>query len=161
MIAAGALGVFGGRLAAEFAAPDDQRLLEQAALFQILQQAGDRLVGFAGVQVVVGFQVAVGVPVVVVVGTAGVELNEPNAALDQAPGQQALASELVALRIRQTVEFLRRCGLLRRSTASGALRLHLEGQLVAGDPGREVAVVGTRGIVVFVVAAQRVEQTAL
>ena len=38
VVAAGALGVFGGRLAAELAAPDDERLVEQPALLQILEQ---------------------------------------------------------------------------------------------------------------------------
>ena len=50
VVAAGALGVLGGRLPAELAAPDDQRLVEQAALLQVLEQAGDRLVGVAGVR---------------------------------------------------------------------------------------------------------------
>ena len=63
VVAAGALCVFGGRLAAEFASPDDQRFVEQAAPLQILQQPGDRLVGVAGVVGVVLDQVAVGVPV--------------------------------------------------------------------------------------------------
>ena len=31
------------RRAAELAAPEDERLIEQAALFQVLQQGGDRL----------------------------------------------------------------------------------------------------------------------
>ena len=51
VIAAGAVGVLGRRLPAELAAPDHQRLVEQAAPFQVLEQAGDRLVGAAGVAV--------------------------------------------------------------------------------------------------------------
>ena len=51
VVAARALGVLGGRLAAELAAPDDQRLVQQAAALQVLEQAGDRLVGAAGVVV--------------------------------------------------------------------------------------------------------------
>ena len=49
VVAAGALGVLGGRLPAELAAPDDERLVEQAAPLEVLEQAGDRLVGVAGV----------------------------------------------------------------------------------------------------------------
>ena len=94
VVAAGPLGVLGGRLAAELAAPDDQGLVEQAAPLQVLEQAGDRLVGAAGVVVVVLDEVAVGVPVAVVVGAAGVELDEPDAALDQPAGQQAAAAEV-------------------------------------------------------------------
>ena len=121
MVAAGALGVLGGRLPAELAAPDDQRLVEQAALLQVLEQAGDRLVGVAGVLGVVLDDVAVGVPVVVVVGAAGVELDEAHAALDQPAGQQALAAEVVGLLLVDAVELLRLLGLLvEKSTASGA-----------------------------------------
>ena len=40
-----AVGPFGRRRAAELAAPDDERVVEQAAGFQVLEQAGDRLVG--------------------------------------------------------------------------------------------------------------------
>ena len=39
VVAAGAGAVFGGGLAAEFAAPDDERFLEQAALLEIVNQA--------------------------------------------------------------------------------------------------------------------------
>ena len=42
VVAAGALGVLGGRLAAELAAPDDDRRIEQAALLEIGEQGGDR-----------------------------------------------------------------------------------------------------------------------
>ncbi len=90
VVAAGALGVLGGRLPAELAAPDNQRRVQQATLFQVFEQAGDRFVGLAGVQVMVADQVAVSVPVVVVVGAAGVDLDEAHAALHQPPGQQAL-----------------------------------------------------------------------
>ena len=45
VIAAGALGVFRGRLASELAAPHDQRFVEQAALLEVLEKSGDRFVG--------------------------------------------------------------------------------------------------------------------
>ena len=47
-----AVGALGERRPAELAAPDDQRLVEQAAGLQVLQQAGDRLVDGAGVVLV-------------------------------------------------------------------------------------------------------------
>ena len=46
--ASGVRIAFHHRRAAEFAAPDDQRVVEQAALFQILDQRGAGLVGLAG-----------------------------------------------------------------------------------------------------------------
>ena len=104
VVAAGSLLEFGGRLAAELAAPDDQRLVEQAAALQVLDQAGDRLVGVAGVLGVVGDQVGVGVPVVVVVGAAGIDLDEAHAALDQPPRDQAFAAEVGRSRLVDAVE---------------------------------------------------------
>ena len=44
-----ALGSFGVRCPAEFTAPDDQGVVEQAAGFQIRQESGDRLIALLGV----------------------------------------------------------------------------------------------------------------
>ena len=122
VVAARARGILGHRLPAELAAPDDQRLIEQAALLEVLDQAGDRLVGTAGVAVVVDHEVAVGVPVVVVVGAAGVDLDEADAAFDQPPAQDALAGEIGRLRIVQPVEPAASSSVsVARSTASAAL----------------------------------------
>src|SRR5438105_1947587 len=104
MIAAGPFLELGGGLAAELAAPDDQGLVEQAAALEVLDQAGDGLVGVAGVLGVVGDEVGVGVPVVVVVRAAGIDLDEPHAALDQPPGDQALAAEVGGPGLIDTVE---------------------------------------------------------
>src|SRR5262249_39338679 len=68
VIAAGAGGVLGGRLPAKLAAPDDDRLIQQATALQVLQERSDRLVGVSGMPVVIDLHVGVGVPVVVVVG---------------------------------------------------------------------------------------------
>ena len=43
-----AVALLAHRRAAELAAPDDQRLVEQAAALQVVQQAGDRLVASRG-----------------------------------------------------------------------------------------------------------------
>ena len=48
-----AVAFFAHRRAAEFAAPDDQRLVEQAALLEVLEQPGDRLVDLAAEPAVV------------------------------------------------------------------------------------------------------------
>ena len=48
VVAAGLLACLRDRQPAELAAPDHQRLVEQAALVEVRQQAGDRLVGLAG-----------------------------------------------------------------------------------------------------------------
>ena len=66
MVTAGALGIFGGRLAAKLATPDYEGFVQQPPLLQILQQGGDRLVGVTGVVIVIFFEVAVSIPVGVV-----------------------------------------------------------------------------------------------
>src|SRR5262245_51946057 len=71
VVAAGALGILRSRLAAELAAPDYDRRIEQPAALQILQEPRDGPVGLTGVQSVVLHDVGVSVPVVVVVGPAG------------------------------------------------------------------------------------------
>src|SRR5207249_11931669 len=101
VVAAGAGGVFGRGLAAKLAAPDYQCFIEQAAPLEVLEKGRDGLVGAAGVVGVVADQVAVSVPVVVVVGAARVKLNEANAALNQAAGQEAAAAEILCLPVVQ------------------------------------------------------------
>ena len=113
MVAAGALGILGSWLAAELAAPDDQRLVKQTAPLQVLDLAGDRLVGVAGVLGMIGDDVVVGVPVVVIVRAARVNLDEPHTAFDQPPGQQALAAEVRCLGTVDPVQGQRLGGLLR------------------------------------------------
>ena len=56
---------------------------------------------------------------------------------------------------------LRRLGLLAQIDRLRGVRLHLEGQLVAGDAGGQVAVVARGGLMLGVVLVQRVEQAAL
>src|SRR5262249_62287581 len=59
VVAAVALGA---RRAAELRAPDDQRVLEHAALLEVLEQAGDRLVHLGRQGAVVALDAGVGVP---------------------------------------------------------------------------------------------------
>ena len=92
--------------ASEFAAPDDEGFIEEAALFEVFEEAGDGEVGVAGVFVVVVFEVAVGVPVVVVVGAAGVDLDEGGAAFDEATGEEAFFAEVGGAFVVEAVEFL-------------------------------------------------------
>ena len=65
--------------AAELAAPEDERAVEQAAPLQVLEQAGDRLVGLGGHAQVVLLDVVVGVPLHVARPAAGDDADEPHA----------------------------------------------------------------------------------
>ena len=69
------------------AAPDDQRVVEQAALLQVFDQRGARLVGVATLDFELRVEIAVMVP-------AGVEaLHEADAPLDQPPSHQAVVGK--------------------------------------------------------------------
>ena len=87
MMVAAVVAALDHRRAAELAAPDDQRLVEQAALLEVLDQGGAGLVGVVAVLLEVVDQVAVLVPGFVE------ELHEAHAPLDQPAGQQAVVGE--------------------------------------------------------------------
>ena len=76
------------------AAPDHQRFVEQPALLQIAQQAGDRLIGRFAQLRVIRFDPFVSVPLA---AAAGIQLHEADAPLDQPPRQQAHAAERLGL----------------------------------------------------------------
>src|SRR4051794_38460981 len=77
-----ALRALGGGSSPELAAPDDERVVEQAARLQIAEQGGDGLVTLLGVIAVI-LDIGVVVPGLAV---AVVDLNHAHAALDQASG---------------------------------------------------------------------------
>src|SRR5271169_4470549 len=80
------LGEFALRIAgaAEFAAPDDEGVVEHAALLEVLDERGAGLVRFPRLDLYPGGQVIVLVPALVI------KLNEPNATLGQAACQEAI-----------------------------------------------------------------------
>ena len=84
MIAAGALS---HRRAAELTAPNDERIIEHAAILQVLDQRSRRLV-----DVLCRGEHAV-LDAAVMIPAAMIQLNETRAALSQAPRQQAVARE--------------------------------------------------------------------
>ncbi len=99
---------------AEFAAPDDQRVVEQAALLEVRDEGGRRLIGVAALAGDLGGQVRVLVPAAVE------ELDEPHAALGQPAGQQAVGGERPGLARRRGRTGRRSCsGSLERSVSSG------------------------------------------
>ncbi len=92
MVAADRLAHLAHRRPAELAAPDDQRVVEQSALFQVRDQGrmpADRPRGQTRSRPVVRFSAAAAV--VVPVGV--VELHEADAALHQPTGQQTVVRE--------------------------------------------------------------------
>ena len=129
-----AAGPLGHRRPAELAAPDDQGLVEHAALLEVLDQGGGAAVDLGGGPADVALEVAVVVPVAVI------ELDEPDAALGQAAGQQAVRGEgaVAPLGAVEVEDVLR---LVRDVHQLGDARLHPEGRLVGADPGGDLGVV--------------------
>ena len=80
--------------------------VEQAALLEVGEQAGDRRVGLAGELAVVVLDVGVAVPAPLVLHAAGVDLHEAHAALDQPAGDQALLGEVVAALVVEAVQLV-------------------------------------------------------
>ena len=79
------------------------------------------------------FQALVLVPPILALAGGSQQLDESNAALDHASGQQALSAELVRVILVQTVQRLRRLGLAGQIEQLRYGALHAEGQLVVRD----------------------------
>src|SRR5437868_2876226 len=92
VVVVSAVAALAARRPAELGRPDHDRLVEQAALLEVLQQPGERPIDLGAQGGVVTLEGGVRVP-----GTgraAAVEdLHEADAALHQPPGRQALLAE--------------------------------------------------------------------
>ena len=145
MIASGhgleATAILTERGAAELAAPDHERLIEETALFQILQQRRDGLVRDAGVRGEFGIEIAVLVP------GRKEERHEACPALDETSREETVAGEgTLESRLVRRVTFtavesvgLAGClALAREINQLGRGRLHAEGQFVVFDPRRDL-----------------------
>lgn len=73
--------------ATQLAAADDERLVEQPALFEVADERREALVGLLGLAAQLLGQVTMVIPVLVV------ELHEPHAPLHEPAGEQAVAGE--------------------------------------------------------------------
>ena len=93
----------------------DQRVVEHAALLQVVDQRGRGLVDFLGLHRDVVLDVAVVVPVAVV------ELDEPHAALGEPPREQAVGGERAVHALRRRTCRGRAGGSCEKSISSGTL----------------------------------------
>ena len=138
-----AFGVLGGveRRAAELGGPDDERVVEHAALLQVGEQRGDRLVDVLGER---GVLVHVAVRVPVARGAGVDQLDETHAALGEPARDEALPGEAFRAAARQSVELVRVVGFLREIEGLGRGGLHAEGGLEGADARRELRVGAAR-----------------
>ncbi len=136
VVVAPAVALHHGR-AAELAAPNDQGVVEHAALLQVGNKGGRRLIDQLRRRFRPLLHLAVVVP------AAMVQLDEPDAAFGQAAGQQAVRGEravapLGAVHFLDVVGFLRIVGQLRHA------HLHSERQFVLGNSRGDVGIVDRR-----------------
>ena len=127
------------RRAAELAAPDDERRVEQPALLQVRQQRADRLIDLAGRAAARRTTMSVPMPSAVRVPAAVIELDEAHAALDEPAREQAVVGErhlarLGAVHLVDLPRLVRDVGQLRDA------RLHPVRQLVRRDARRRLRI---------------------
>jgi len=157
------------RLATELAAPDDQRLVEQAGALEIGQQSVDRTIDFGAVDAEVLFDAEVRVPRLLLVSAAVVDLHATHAALQQPARDQALTAEgcradrqaVVGLRVVHAVHALGRLGLLREVERFGRGLLHAISELIRSVATEGVAVTTARLEVFRVHAPDQIDLFAL
>ena len=121
------------RRAAEFAAPDDERVLEQAAFLEVVDERHHRFVGrgHLGRQSVADVFLRAGA---MEVPAPVEEVDEAYALLDEPTGEQAVVREAGLARL-GAVGLERRGLLLRDIHDLGHAGLHAEGEFVLGDAG--------------------------
>ena len=136
VVAAGALAHRG---TAEFAAPEDERVVEHAALLEVADEGAGRLVDVFRAHLHAVIQAAVKVP------GAVVELDHAYAAFGEAAGHEAVGGEGAVADFLDAVGFDGLRGLALEVEQLGDARLHLEGHLVLGHAGRDLRVDGLLG----------------
>ena len=120
--------------ASEFPAPDDEGFVEHVALFQILEQCGDRLVSVHALVAEFFGEVAMGIP------TAVEDLNHADTALDEASGKEGGLGEGAGLFNIGAIAFFGGFGLFAEVGQFRHATLHAVGHLVLGNAGLDVRV---------------------
>lgn len=121
--------------AAEFASEDDEGVLEHSALFEVLDEAGARLIDVVGLAFDLFREFAVVIP------TAVEELDEADAALGHAAGKEAVAGEGAGFFDFGAVDFFVEGFVLGGEVGElGDGGLHAEGHFLLGDGGLDFRV---------------------
>src|SRR6266496_2032274 len=151
-VAAGG-GQLHGWCPTEFTSPDDQGVVQQAALLEILKQGADGLVALFGQAAVIDLDVVVVVP-----GLTGAVpyLHEPNAPFDQAAGDQDLSGlSPFAVHFADVLRFAAEVKSVR------GIHLHPISQFKGLDAGFDLRVLFAFAAVPFVEGLEQVKLGAL
>ena len=139
--------------AAEFSAPDDERVVEHAEAFEVLDERGLRLVGILALPAELGGKIEMLVPAAVV------ELHKPNVALGEAAGHEAVVGvgarglHIGSIHVERLLGFVREIGEFRHGG------LHAVGHFVLGNAGDDLGVHALVGLLV-VLTGELVEHAA-
>ena len=126
------------RSAAKLSAPDDEGVIEEAALFEILHEGGGRLVGVAALIIELGGEGSMLIPPCVH------ELDKTGSSFDEATGEEAIPGEAAGFVDLWAVEIEDGFGLAGdvRQLRDGSL--HAIGHLVLCDAGLNLGVADLR-----------------
>src|SRR5947209_3285964 len=119
--------------AAELRSPHHERLIEQAAPLEVLEQTANRLIDFATVLRVVGLQRAMSVPAARAAVAAMIDLGKSHAPLDEPTCSKAIATERLVLV--DAIQSERLLAFIFKMDCLGQGSLHAEGQLIGFDAG--------------------------
>ncbi len=157
MVSAGAVAGFAHGGATEFAAPDDEGGVKETAGFEVADEGGAALIGFAATGGKILFEILSGAAVGIPVGV--VELDEAGAAFDEAAGEKTVPGE-GRLLAGATVEVEGGVGFVGEIHEFRRTGLHAIGHLVGADAGEDLGIPGG-GLVPEVEIAEGVEGAAL
>ena len=139
VVTAGGIAVLAHRGAAEFAAPDDKGVFEQAALFEIGDEGGLGLVDLATTGDKIDFEIFTWAAVAVPVGV--IQLDKTRAPFDESACEQAVAGEgrrilFDAVELAGGLTFAAEIDEFRRA------RLHAAGHFIGGDARMNFGIAG-------------------
>lgn len=114
---------------AEFAAPPDQSILQESALFEILEQTCDGLVGVESMKSMFR-EVRMLIPARVIGIVAVIDLDIPHPSFGQSPGHEALFSEVVRSLFTDAVHRLNMLGFFAEIKDVWSMALHIPSEFI-------------------------------
>ncbi len=124
----------------EFASPQHQCRIQQAATTQVPEQCRHGLVGFGGLASMVFLDIAVGVPLLVAWAAAGDDTDKTDPVFHQFSSHEAASSVIVSWFAADSIKIQGFLGFLGEIKDPRGFGLHLECQIVRVDPRVEFIV---------------------